>query len=93
MRDYLDSNKVKEQHFYCYTAFHSQSMKHSLGSGWVVFFTSIDKLNICVVPMTMSFWCIEFYFPDVGLSTKKQNTGEEILQILSSLCLTFYTEQ
>jgi hypothetical protein len=94
----------------------------------------------------MSFWCIEFYFPDVGLSTKinlhpypflliniaesswpffyelgielwclhhfkqhfsyivaasfigggnlsARNTGEEILQILSSLCLTFYTEQ
>jgi hypothetical protein len=27
-------------------------------------------------------------FPDTGLSTRKQNTGEVVLQILSSLCLT-----
>jgi len=31
-------------------------------------------------------------FPDVGLSTRKQNTGEVVLQILSSLCLTSHYE-
>jgi hypothetical protein len=33
-------------------------------------------------------WCIEFYCPGEGYPQKKQNTGEEILQILSSLCYT-----
>ena len=32
----------------------------------------------------------EFYFPDAGFSNKKQNTGEVILQILSSLYPTHY---
>jgi hypothetical protein len=35
-------------------------------------------------------WWIEFYFSDVGLSTRKQNTSQVIVQILSSQCLTFH---
>jgi len=33
-------------------------------------------------------WCIELYFSDVGLSTRKENIGEVILQIPLSLCPT-----
>jgi hypothetical protein len=33
-------------------------------------------------------WCIELYCPDEGYPQKEQNTGEEILQMLSSLCYT-----
>jgi hypothetical protein len=32
----------------------------------------------------------EMLFLDAGLSTRKQNMGEVILQILSSLCLISY---
>ena len=41
-------------------------MKHSLGSGSVVFFTSIDKLNIFVVPMTMLFGVYNFISQMLG---------------------------
>ena len=33
-------------------------------------------------------WYLEFYFQDVELSTRKQNIGIIIIQILSSLCPT-----
>ena len=50
-----------------------------LACSWAIFFTSVDKRYIRA---SLSFWRHLMYkmlFPDVGLSTRKQNTGEVIL--------------
>jgi hypothetical protein len=62
------------------------SVKRSLASGLVVFFTSVDKRYIWNMYRSDVIWCIQFYFTDAGISTRKLNTGEDILQILPSVC-------
>jgi hypothetical protein len=48
----------------------------------VVLFASIEKGYIWASVIL----CREFHFPDARLSKGKQDTGEVILQIPSSLC-------
>ena len=60
--------KVKEQCFYfCSTAVLSLLPSINATSGHLCCFDVI--------------WFIEFHFSDAGLSTRKQNTGEIIIQI------------
>jgi hypothetical protein len=47
-------------------------------------FTCLLTLHLVIFVILMYvIWSIEFYFSDVGLSTRKQTIGDEILQILS----------
>ena len=40
----------------------------------------------------MTYWCVEYYYPDLGLSTRQQHTGEVILRIVTSLCPALHYE-
>ena len=90
-------HKLKEQCFYFifylhftvtlgsstlrYNSYSKMSVKRPLVCSWVVLFTSVDNRYIWV---SLSFWCHLVYkmlFPDTGLSTRKQNMGEVIVQI------------
>ena len=58
----------------------------------VVHNASVDTRFISEHPCRFDvFWC-NIISLDAELSTRKQNTGEVILQILSSLCLTSHHE-
>jgi len=92
-------HQVKEQHFYCCSTYHSQSkalnnelgsypkmsMKQPLVCSWVVLFTSGHKSHIWASLLFRCYLVYRILFPKCRLSTRKQNTGEVILQISSSL--------
>jgi len=46
-------------------------------------------MHLCRFDVT---WCLSFDIPNEGLSTRKQNIGEAILQKPSSLCPTSHDE-
>ena len=83
---------MKEQYFYCCSIFDSHSRvsypKMSVKQPLVCCCTVLFPLSINAISEDLYrfnvIWCIEFYFPVAGLSTKQkhQNMGEVILQIL-----------